>query len=102
MKDLQHYLEARKELAEAELKIINRYLQGTEPSKRTGTSNIEIVKQVLKSAGRPLHIAEIIASARKEFGIDLERDSVVSNLVKKIRAGQTFIRTAPNTFSLME
>jgi hypothetical protein len=102
MNDIQHYLEIRKELAEAELKVINRHLKGTKPGTQKGTSNIDTVEQVLRLAGRPLHISQIIDSARKDLGVNLKRDSVVSNLVKKIRSGQTFVRTAPNTFGLME
>jgi hypothetical protein len=32
----------------------------------------------------------------------LERDSIVSIIIKKINAGQRFVRTAPNTFALKE
>ena len=33
---------------------------------------------------------------------NLKRDSIVSILIKKVKAGQRFIRTAPNTFALKD
>jgi len=30
----------------------------------------------------------------------MERDSIVSALVKKVKAGRQFVRVAPNTFAL--
>jgi hypothetical protein len=102
MQDFNRFLEFRRDVVEAELNVINRYLKGRTAKKQKGTSKIDTVKNVLKDAGRPLHITEIIETARKDYRTDLERDSVVSILVKKIKAGQTFKRTAPNTFALME
>jgi hypothetical protein len=34
--------------------------------------------------------------------VQLQRDSIVSILIKKIKAGQKFVRTAPNTFALKQ
>ena len=45
---------------------------------------------------------EIIEIARTDYKTSLKRDSVVSILVKKIKAGHKFQRTAPNTFALTE
>lgn len=102
MQDFQRFLEFRRDVVEAELKVINTYLKGTKTKQQKGTSKIDIVENVLRNAGRPLHISEIVDIARREYRTNLERDSVVSILVKKIKAGRTFQRTAPNTFALME
>ena len=102
MKNFQLYLEYQKDLAEARIKVINLYLKGSAPKKDRRTSKIEIVENVLKIAKRPLHISEIIEIAQRDFQTSLERDSVVSILIKKIKAGQKFQRTAPNTFALIE
>ncbi len=102
MQYFRQFLEFRRDVTEAELKVINRYLKGEKPKKQKGTSKIDTVKNVLRDAGRPLHITEIVEIAHRDYRTDLERDSVVSILVKKIKAGHTFRRTAPNTFSLME
>lgn len=102
MQDFKCYLEFQRDLAEAELKVVNRYLKGVKQKRIKGTSKIDTVENVLRSAGRPLHITEIIEIACTDYKTSLERDSVVSILVKKIKAGHKFQRTAPNTFVLTE
>ena len=100
MDQFDKYLQYHKEVAEAKLKIIDRFQrQGAKKSKKR-TSNIEIVEYILKKAGHPLHVSEIIRSAKIDYDVELNRDSIVSALLKKVNAGQVFIRTAPNTFSL--
>jgi len=102
MENFKLYLEFQKDLAEAEIKVINLYLKGVKTKKDRRTSISEIVENVLRLAGQPLHISEIIKIAQRDFQTNLERDSVVSILIKKIKAGQKFQRTAPNTFTLIE
>ncbi|MBW2656144.1 MAG: hypothetical protein JRC59_00335 [Deltaproteobacteria bacterium] len=63
---------------------------------------MEIAKNVLRIAGRPLHVSEIIQLAERDFQVALDRDSIVSAILKKVNAGKSFIRTAPNTFALKE
>lgn len=100
MDQFNEYLQYQKEMAQAKLKVIERFQQQGKrhPDKRT--SNIDIVQNVLKMAGHPLHVTDIIELAQKHYQVQLSRDSVVSAILKKINAGQTFIRTAPNTFAL--
>jgi uncharacterized protein YpuA (DUF1002 family) len=100
MDQFQQYLQFDKEVTQAKLKIIERFQQqgGSQTKKRT--SNINIVQNVLNSAGHPLHVSDIIQMAEKHYQVQLNRDSIVSAVLKKINAGQTFIRTAPNTFAL--
>ena len=99
MEELKKYLLYQKEIAENKLKTINRFLR-EEALQEKRTSKIDIVEKVLQIAGRPLHVSEIIEIADRDFHVQLERDSIVSIIVKKIKAGQRFIRTAPNTFGL--
>jgi hypothetical protein len=47
-----------------------------------------------------VHISKIIEIAKNDYNVTLERDSIVSALIKKIQAGVKFIRVAPNTFAL--
>ena len=100
MDQFKQYLQYQKEVAQAKLKIIERFQQQAQGQPKERTSNIEIVQNVLNSAGRPLHISDIIQMAEKDHQVRLNRDSIVSAILKKINAGQTFIRTAPNTFAL--
>ncbi|MCP4755806.1 MAG: hypothetical protein GY866_33495 [Proteobacteria bacterium] len=84
------------------LKIIKRYSKGVKTKKAKRPTKAETVEKVLRVAGRPLHISEIMEIAERDFRTKLERDSVVSILIKKIKAGRKFKRTAPNTFALTE
>ena len=102
MENLELYLQYHKEITENKLETINRFLKQAKPKPVKRTSKIGMVENVLKLAGRPLHISKIIEIAARDFEVQLERDSITSILTKKIKAGQTFIRTAPNTFSLRE
>jgi hypothetical protein len=100
MDQFKLFLQYQKEVIQAQLKVIERFLQQERSKPKERTSNIDVVKNVLNSAGRPLHVSEIINSAERDFQVRLNRDSIVSAILKKITAGQTFIRTAPNTFAL--
>jgi len=102
MEDFEQYLKYHKEITELKLKTINRFLKGVKPTPRKRTSKADIVENVLRIAGCPLHISRIIEIANRDFQVQLERDSVVSILIKKIKAGQRFKKTAPNTFALKE
>ncbi len=102
MESFKRYLEYEKEITEFKLKTITRLQKGLKPTPIERTSKANVVEHVLQIAGRPLHISEIIKIANRDFQVQLERDSIVSILIKKIKAGQRFIRTAPNTFALKE
>jgi hypothetical protein len=100
MDQFNQFLLYQKEVAQATLKVIERFQKQRRSQPKQRTSNIEIVENVLNSAARPLHVSEIIRMAEKDHQVQLNRDSIVSAILKKINAGQTFIRTAPNTFAL--
>lgn len=102
MDDFKKYLLYQKDIVEYKLKTIKGYLREEDAPISQRTSMANIVEQVLQVAGRPLHISEIIEIADNDFQVKLERDSIVSIIVKKIKAGQRFIRTAPNTFALKQ
>jgi DNA-directed RNA polymerase delta subunit len=102
MDQFESYLQYQKEITETKLKIINRFQKAVQPTQRKRTSKIEIARNVLHIAGRPLHVSEIIRLAQRDFQVALDRDSIVSAILKKVNAGKSFIRTAPNTFALKE
>ena len=87
---------------EAQLRALKR-LRGSreedEPREKS-KSQIDIVFNILSTAGAPLHVSKIISEAEKVFGVKLERESVVSALSKKIVKGERFLRTGKNTFAL--
>jgi hypothetical protein len=97
-------LDVSAESLEAQLKAVRR-LQGQSVPKgapRKGKSQVDMVHDVLKSAGTELHINDILDQVERAFGIRLERESVVSALTKKVRRHDRFVRTDKNTFALKE
>lgn len=94
------YLKYQKEIAQSKLQIIDRWQKGGELKQIKRTSKINIAYNVLKGAGKPLHVTDIIRLAKETYGVQLDRDSIVSAMLKKASADQMFIRTAPNTFAL--
>jgi hypothetical protein len=55
---------------------------------------------ILRKARKPLHISEILAQIKNKHKISLDRESLVSAIVKKVHRHQGLNRTAPNTFEL--
>lgn len=102
MDNLKFYLQYQKEVTEAKLNIIDHFRKGVESKPKKRTAKIDIAWHVLKNAGRPLHVSEIIQLAKRDFQVPLERDSIVSGIIKKANAGKMFVRTAPNTFASKE
>lgn len=89
---------------EAQLKAVRRLRSGAVEEKppRQRMSQVDMVFDVLQRAAQPLHISEIIDGVETVHGLRLERESIVSSLVKKVRRGDRFIRTDRNVFGLKE
>ncbi|MDZ7696592.1 MAG: HTH domain-containing protein [Deltaproteobacteria bacterium] len=100
MDQLNQYLQFQKAVVESKLKVIEEFQKGGQVQPRKRTSKIDIAHNVLNNAGKPLHVSEIIQLAKDVYDIQLDRDSIVSAILKKVKADQTFVRTAPNTFAL--
>jgi len=71
-------------------------------SRKERKSNTKIVADILRGAGHPLHIDEIIRIAGEDMGVELHRESIVSALSKKLLEGKVFRRTGRNEFALLE
>jgi 5,10-methylenetetrahydrofolate reductase len=102
--DLLDILEA---VSEAQLRAI-RKLRGKQASMADEAerslkrmSQIDMVHYILSSVRQPLHIADILQAVSKQFGVDLDRESVVSALAKRVARKDRFVRTGPNTFGLL-
>jgi hypothetical protein len=89
---------------EAQLKAVRRLQAGPREARaaRKSTSQIDMVYDVLKRAGKPLHITDIIERVHKVHGLELERESIVSTLTKKVNRGSRFVRSDKNVFALKE
>jgi hypothetical protein len=88
---------------EAQLKAIKR-LRSTpthQPkNKAKGMSQIDMVYDILRRSGKPLHVSDIIERVEKIHGQRLDRESIVSALVKKVTRNDRFVRTDKNVFGL--
>ena len=89
-------------LFESQLRAV-RQLKSPKPKKtrkqrKEGMSNMYMALDILRRAQRPLHVSEIITEVKAKHGVDLDRESLVSALVKKVHRHQGLSRTAPNTF----
>jgi hypothetical protein len=49
-----------------------------------------------------LHVTDIIARAKKDFDVILDRETIVSALTKKVKSGKMFKRVRPNTFAILD
>lgn len=103
--ELTEWAKLQEELLKAQLGVVRGYLRSEEPGGRERKasqrkSQIGMITDILSSAGTPLHVSEIIRQAREQYGVDLDRESVVSALTKKVKKGALFVRTGPNTFGL--
>src|SRR3990170_7288638 len=82
-----------------------RQIKSPKPKKAKGRedksmSNMDMAIDILRRVQRPLHISEIIAQVKTKYGVTLDRESLVSALVKKLHRHQGLSRTAPNTFQI--
>ena len=64
-------------------------------------SQIEMVYDILRSAGRPMHISDVMAQVAHRHHTSLDRESIVSALSKRVARRDRFARTAPNTFCVL-
>jgi hypothetical protein len=65
-----------------------------------GMSNMDMAIDILRRSHGPLHISEIISQVKAKHGVTLDRESLVSALVKKVHRRQGLSRPAPNTFQV--
>ena len=63
-------------------------------------SQIDMAYDIL-SSGQSLHIKEILAAISARFQTEVDRESLVSALSKRVARGDRFQRVGRNTFSLL-
>ena len=99
-------LEAMEASLEAQLNAVRRLrkqeAEAVAPKRPRGRSQMGMVYDVLKDAGVPLHMNEIISRVSARFGVKVDPDSLGSALTKRVVKGQVFCRPAKNTFALLE
>lgn len=88
----------------AQLRAVRRLRQGEPPSsaqrRRKGLSQVDMAFDILKKARAPLHVSLILDRIQTQFGVTVDRESLVSSLTKKVARSDRFLRPEKNTFSL--
>jgi hypothetical protein len=99
----QSLIEIHIELLEAQLRTLRKLAKGQSPDKKDNEkkmSQMDLVYDILKREGKPLHINEIIRLIEKIHGVRTDRESLASALTKKVVRGVVFVRPDKNTFGL--
>ena len=91
---------------EAQLRAVRRLRSGQEPTPkpkaRQGLSQVDMAFDVLSKTEGPLHINEIIRRIAEVHKRQVDRESLVSSLVKKVQRGDRFVRSDKNVFGLLK
>src|SRR6266568_4894674 len=61
---------------------------------------VDMAYDILKKARSPLHVSHILERIQTQFGVTVDRESLVSSLSKKVARGDRFLRPDKNTFAL--
>jgi hypothetical protein len=89
---------------EAQLRAVRRLRQGEPPPAQTrpnkSLSQVDMAFNILKTAPSPLHISDLLDRIHSQFGVTVDRESLVSSLTKKVARGDRFLRPEKNTFTL--
>jgi DNA-directed RNA polymerase delta subunit len=89
---------------EAQLRAVRRLRQGpienTQAPRKQSRSQVDLAYDILRKARTPLHVSEIIDRIQTQFGVAIDRESLVSSLSKKVAREDRFVRPEKNTFSL--
>jgi hypothetical protein len=99
-------LDTIEESLAAQLRAVRRLRSGNDDTKprrrKKSMSQVDMTYDILQRAETPLHVSEIIARIEQLHGQRVERESLVSALVKKVQRQDRFVRTDKNVFGLIE
>jgi hypothetical protein len=68
---------------------------------KASKSNVDMAFDILTDAGHPLHINDILEGIKLRFHAEVDRESLVSALSKRVARSDRFERVGKNTFSLL-
>ncbi len=104
--DINEWAKFQESLLKSQLKVVHEFLKKREgprfKPRGRGKSQMSVIYNILLSAGKPLHVTEIITRAKQVSNLDLDRESIVSAITKKVKSGRMFKRVAPNTFTILD
>lgn len=95
-------LEAVEVSLEAQLRAVRRLRKGEDEAggpRVKGRSQVDMAYDILLRTHQPMHVRDIIEKIRQRFGVEVDRESLVSALTKRVARGDRFERTEPNTFA---
>jgi hypothetical protein len=109
-KDLRDtLLEVIESSLDAQLRAVRRLRTsppGASPAARSGRgvkkgmSQTDLAYDIL-SNGQPLHINELLAAIKQRFKTEVDRESLVSAISKRVVRGDRFRRAGKNTFTVL-
>lgn len=85
---------------EAQLRSIRRLRGSSKDSSvsKKGKSQVDMAYDILVRVETPLHINEIIRNIETTYQVQVDRESLVSAITKKVTRGDRFSRVGKNTF----
>jgi hypothetical protein len=99
-------LDAMEQGLDAQLRAVRRLRKGQPPTperpRRKSKSQVDMAYDILAKAATPLHVSQLLEGIGREFGVAVDRESLVSALTKKVAREDRFVRTGKNTFGLKE
>ncbi|MGE4054188.1 MAG: hypothetical protein AB7F99_05260 [Vicinamibacterales bacterium] len=98
--ELRGLLRADPSTADADVEDFEARLARNRPIRET--SSVGWAKRVLEMSGGPMHVDDIIRNIQHMTGLPVSKATLVSNLSRYVKAGDTFKRTAANTFTLLK
>jgi HB1, ASXL, restriction endonuclease HTH domain len=75
-------------------------LEGKGP--KESRSQVDMAYDILREAAQPMHVSEILSRIKTRFGRQVDRESLVSALTKRVARADRFVRTGKNTFALLK
>lgn len=102
----EELLNMQEALLRAQLNVVKQLrkeagLQEIEQPTEKSMSQMDMVYDILKEIQKPLHVRDIINNAKAKFDVELDRESIVSALTKRVKRQDRFLKTGPNTFALI-
>lgn len=96
-------LATTEEILTAQLRAV-RSLRSRRPAtpkeERQSRSHVDMAYAILHDAQQPLHVSQIIERAAQRFDIEIDRESLVSSLTKRVARKDRFDRVGPNRFTV--
>jgi hypothetical protein len=99
-------LNMHESMLRAQLNVIKQLrkeagLSNNEDFQRKGMSQMDMVYDILLKHSQPMHVNLIIEKIKNKFDVQLDKETVVSALAKRVKRQDRFMKIAPNTFALI-